>query len=149
MIDFKRKIAVGLATGALLANAFSPLALAGTTITISGNGEGSNNDGYINLEQNTRVEQTNDADVNNDVEVNADTGDNDANNNTGDGDVSITTGNAEGNVTVQNTLNANSASVDCCPNGNSEVKISGNGANSDNTVNLDWNNDINVEQDNV
>ena len=146
-MDYKRKIGTAIATGALLLNAFAPLAFAETTITINGNGSGSNNDANVSLNQETKVEQKNDAQVNNDVEVNADTGDNDANNNTG-GDVSIDTGNAEGNVNVTNSLNANSASVDCCNTGDSTVKISGNGSNSDNNVNLDMDNKTEVKQDN-
>lgn len=146
MIDFKRKIAVGLATGALLANAFSPLAFAGTTITISGNGSNSDNDANVDQDQSTNVDQTNKAYVNNNVNVDADTGDNDANNNTGNGEVTIDTGNASANVTVSNVLNANKANVDCCPTGDTEIKISDNGANSNNDVNLDRNSDINIDQ---
>src|SRR3989344_4667592 len=148
MIDFKRKLATGLATGAILANAFSPLAFAGTTITISDNGSGSNNE--VNFDQDSRidVDQDNTAHVNNDVNVDAETGHNDANNNTGDGEVSIDTGNAEANVNVSNTLNANSANVACCPSGNTDLKISGNGANSDNTINYDLYSNTDVNQDN-
>src|SRR3989344_8106782 len=97
MDNTKQKIGVAIATGALLLNAFAPLAFAGTTIIINGNGSNSNNDVNVDYNRDVDVDQNNDADVNNDVNVDANTGKNDANNNTG-GDVMIDTGNAEATV---------------------------------------------------
>ena len=150
-MDLKRKIATAIATGAILANALVPMAYAGTEITISGNGADSNNDAVVEVENDTNVTQSNTANFDNNIDGDANTGDNDANKNTG-GDVTVKTGDATVNATVNNSANQNWAEVDCCSNNNLEIKISGNGADSDNTVNYDnagrEGNDINIDQHN-
>jgi hypothetical protein len=135
MNDTKRKLATAIATGALLLNAFTPIAFASTTIQISGNGAGSDNYANVTQTSTTVVNQTNTANVTNNVNANADTGDNKANFNTG-GNVTINTGNANITANVSNTLNSNQAEVKCCQAGNTDVLIEGNGAFSNNTVNL-------------
>ena len=150
-MDLKRKIATGIATGALLANALMPMAFAtesGTNLTISGNGSGSDNLVEVELENETTVNQTNNATFNNSINGDASTGGNDANDNTG-GDVEIDTGDADVTATVNNSANQNWASVDCCVSNDVEVKISGNGSDSDNTVKLkaeDDDNKIKIDQ---
>lgn len=134
MNRFHRSLATALAAGALLVNTVLPV-FADTTIEISGNGTYSDNDATVTFTQTTTVVQENVADVFNRVDADADTGGNDANDNTG-GDVDIDTGNATTDVSVSNSLNSNAAEVDCCPEGPVEVLISGNGSNSDNTVDL-------------
>jgi len=148
MNNTKRKIAGAIATGALLLNAFTPLAFATTTIEISGNGAGSDNWVTLNQTSNTSVNQNNVANVTNNVDANAKTGGNDANFNTG-GDVTIDTGKAESNVDISNTLNSNSAEVECCGPGSTNVTISGNGAKSNNGVQLDQTSNTTVNQNNV
>lgn len=147
MQDTKRKLITAIATGALLLNAFAPLAFADTTIQISGNGTNSTNNADVNITQNTTVVQNNNATVTNNVSANADTGGNKAKDNTG-GSVSIDTGDASTNVTVNNTLNQNQADVQCCDLGDTTVKISGNGSDTNNTANLTSNNTTNVYQSN-
>src|SRR3989344_8871866 len=132
---YKQFVSV-LATGSLLLNVVTPISA--TTLEISGNGSGSDNDIKLDVDQTTVVEQNNYADVYNKIEAEAETGDNDANDNTG-GDVSIETGDADTEVKVENTLNSNTASVDCCPTTDVDVLVSGNGSDSDNTVKLDVN----------
>ena len=78
----------------------------------------------------------------------ASTGGNDANQNTG-GDTAIRTGDADTSVAVVNDLNLNQATVDCCEAQETEVLIQGNGAYSDNTVELENIRDISVYQTNV
>ena len=135
-MTLKRRITTAVATGALIFNAFAQSAFAATTIEISGNGTNSDNDSNVGISQTTTVVQSNNADVFNKVDVDADTGGNDANDNTG-GDVSVETVDVDTEVNVSNALNSNSANVDCClSDGDTEVLISGNGSNSDNTVNL-------------
>ena len=112
MTNLQKKIATFIASGALLVNTALPV-LAGTTIEISGNGTDSDNDATISFGQSTTVVQSNTADVYNQVDAEADTGDNTANDNTG-GEVSVETGDDDVNVKVGNTLNSNSAEVDCC-----------------------------------
>lgn len=137
MKTYKKQLLSIFATGALLLNTVTPV-FAGTTIVISGNGAGSENEAEIEIEQSTQVVQNNFAEIENDVEANASTGDNKAEENTG-GDVSIDTGDASTDVIVKNTVNSNSASVDCCGTGDVDVLIEGNGANSENEVELEVN----------
>lgn len=137
MNKFKKQVLSVLASGAVLLNSALPV-YAGTTIEISGNGADSTNKAYVNMDQTTTVVQSNNADVYNKVDANANTGDNSAKKNTG-GDVTIETGDASVDVKVENTLNSNTASVDCCDAGDVDVLISGNGAGSNNKADLDVN----------
>ena len=148
MTNYKRRLGTAIATVAILANGLMPAAFASTEIVISGNGSGSDN--FVNVSQssNTSVTQNNTANVTNNVSANAKTGGNDANFNTG-GDVTIDTGKASVNTTVSNTLNSNAAEVNCCNGGNTNVTVSGNGAESNNTVVLDQNTNTSVNQKNT
>jgi len=146
-LNFKQKFVTSVATVAILANGLAPLAFAGTTIEISGNGAGSDNWSTVNQTSNTTVTQNNTANVTNNVGADADTGDNDANFNTGGG-VVISTGNATADIDVANALNSNSADVSCCAAGDTDVKISGNGADSNNGVTLTTVNANTVNQGN-
>lgn len=146
MNKFQKAIASSIVTGSLLVNSVLPV-FATTTIEISGNGTGSNNTSSAGFTQSTTVVQSNVADVFNQVDADADTGSNSANDNTG-GDVSIETGDADTDVSVENTLNQNSAQVDCCVGGDTEILISGNGSHSNNTANIGLGNSTNVFQDN-
>ena len=134
---YKQFVSV-LATGSLLLSVVAPVSA--TTLEISGNGSSSDNDITFDVDQTTSVTQTNDADVYNNIDAEAKTGGNDANDNTG-GDVSIETGDATTEVKAATTVNSNSASVDCCATQDVDVLISGNGSDSDNTVDLDINQD--------
>ena len=147
MDNTKQKIATAIATGALLLNAFAPVAFATTTIQISGNGAGSTNYANVTQVSNTTVTQTNTANVNNSVDATASTGNNSAGFNTG-GNVTIDTGKANVTANVSNNLNSNAAEVKCCATGNTDVLISGNGAFSNNTVNLTQTGNTNVTQNN-
>lgn len=149
MTDLKRKLVTGIATGALLLNALTPLAFADTTIEISGNGSDSNSTVNVAATQQTVVTQNNTANVYNNVNTTANSGNNEANKNTG-GDVSIDTGNASTNTSVSNSLNQNTANVGCnCGSGNTTVNVSGNGAGSDNNANLTLGNTNVLTQNNV
>lgn len=148
MTNLTRKFATAIATGALLTQAVAPIAFASTEITISGNGAGSDNVVGVTQASTTTVTQTNNASVNNSVNANANTGKNDANFNTG-GNVTVKTGDAEVNAHVSNDLNKNVADVENCNCGqDTEVKISGNGAFSDNTVGLTNTNGVALTQGN-
>lgn len=134
-MTFKTKLTTAIATGAVLLNAMAPLALATTTIEISGNGAGSDNYVTLNQASTQTVTQSNTANVTNNVDADAKTGGNDANFNTG-GTVVIDTGDAKSKVNITNDLNKNLAEVKCCTPGNTNVTVSGNGANTNNTVAL-------------
>lgn len=142
MNELYKKAAVAVAGAGLLLNTAIPV-FAAVNLTISGNGD-SENDIDVNMDQSTGVNQTNEALVTNQVTVNTDTGNNSAERNTG-GNVDIDTGDADSSVNVQNTLNTNSADVDCCQAGDVEAKISGNGDNSDNDIDLDINQKVENE----
>src|SRR3989344_8850664 len=146
-MEFKRKLTTAFAAGALLFSSFATPAFAGTTIEISGNGSSSDNDANVTLQQQTTVVQENNADIDNNVDVSADTGNNDANDNTG-GDVDIDTGDATVDVSVSNTVNSKTANVDCCPTGETEVLISGNGTDSKNNAELNMANETELFQSN-
>lgn len=148
MKDLVKKVALGLATGALVAQSMILPAFAEITVVVSGNGSDTKNDVKFDQDTSTTVNQSNTAIVENDVDAKANTGGNDADDNTG-ADVNIDTGNADATVVVENKLNSNEASVDCggCPT-DVNVEISGNGTDSDNKVDLKLDNTTWVKQDN-
>lgn len=146
MTNFKKQIVSAAAAGAMLLNVAVP-AFASTEIVISGNGAGADSWATVNQTSTTTVNQENKANVTNNVDADADTGNNDASFNTGGG-VVIGTGNATTDVNVDNNLNRNAASVDCCDAGDTSVNISGNGAYSDNGVTLTTTNTNQVKQKN-
>lgn len=145
MTNLKRRIISAAAAGVMALNVVTP-ALA-TEIVIDGNGANSDNYVTVNNTNTTSVTQNNTANVTNTVKTDADTGDNKANYNTG-GNVGIQTGDAEVKANVSNTLNSNQAQVNCCAAAGTDVKISGNGAKSDNTVKLGNTNLNSVTQNN-
>lgn len=146
MTNFKTKITTAVATGAVLLQAMAPLSFA-STIEISGNGAGSDNTANVKQTSTTTVNQSNNADVTNKVEAKAKTGNNDANFNTG-GNVTVDTGDAEATATVTNNLNSNVAQVDCCGVQDTDVLVSGNGAQSDNDVVVRGTNTTTLNQNN-
>ncbi|OGG01814.1 hypothetical protein A2Z33_00965 [Candidatus Gottesmanbacteria bacterium RBG_16_52_11] len=149
MKKIQKQIFSAIASGALILNLATPVA-AGTTLQISGNGAYSDSDVDIEMEQETTVVQSNSAQVVNNIDADAKTGENDANYNTG-GDVTIWTGDAYSDVTVSNLLNKNVATVECCDLGDFDVLIEGNGAYSENDVEIkaeDDDNKIEVFQEN-
>jgi hypothetical protein len=116
-------------------------------IEISGNGADSDNDVYVDLDNEVGVKQTNNADIENDIDVEAESGDNKAEDNTG-GKVSIDTGDADVEVGVENKANFNGLNLDDCCELSGELKISGNGSDSDNKIDLDVESLLAAEQDN-
>lgn len=132
---YKQFVSV-MATGSMLLNIVTPVSA--VTLEITGNGSDSDSEIKLDVDHTTSVVQSNNADVYNEIHASADTGGNNADDNTG-GDVNIETGDATTEVKVENTLNSNTASVDCCQSQDVDVLISGNGSGSDNDVDLDMN----------
>jgi hypothetical protein len=148
MTKFQTKITTAFATGAVLLNALAPISFASTTLTISGNGTGSDNTANVSANNTTTLIQTNNTDITNDVNVDANTGNNRASDNTG-GNVDVTTGHAITDVAVSNTAGSNAATIDNCNCENdADVLISGNGSHSDSDVTLDRNNTTTLFQTN-
>lgn len=141
-----RNKALAVITSLTLALSYVPTAAA-VTFEISGNGSDSNNTGTLNVTTTRTVVQSNDAHINNDIDVDSNTGDNDVEDNTG-GEVNVETGDATTKVEVTNAVNSNSATVDCCAQNDMNVLISGNGTDSDNTVDLKQDNTTELFQDN-
>ncbi|HVZ59126.1 MAG TPA: hypothetical protein VG935_05225 [Patescibacteria group bacterium] len=150
MTTYKTRIATAIATGSVLLQAVAGLTFASTSITLSTNGADSNNTANITHSSNTTVVQNNTANITNNVDVNSSTGGNDADKNTG-GTVKVDTGNATTNVTVSNSANQNAANVQgCgCGDGDTNVTIDKNGAESSNSVDLNSNNTVGVFQNNT
>jgi hypothetical protein len=149
MTNYTKKIGVLVTTVAIVANGIMPAAaFADTTITVTGNGADSYNGVKTEVKQETKVEQNNNANFTNNISGNANTGSNDANKNTG-GDVNIKTGDASVDATVSNSANTNEAAIDCCAsNGNTEIKVAGNGADSENVVGYETKSENKIDQNN-
>lgn len=142
------KIASSIATGALLFSMVTP-AFAADTIEISGNGAGSLNTAVVTESNNTNVSQSNTANVTNNVTSSSNSGGNNANFNTG-GNTSVQTGGAQSVTNVSTAVNANIADVDpcACVDGDLDVKISGNGADSYNNAAVAASNTTTLKQAN-
>lgn len=119
-------------------------------VEISGNGAKSENEANLALDTATTVFQTNYAYLKNTVDADSDTGDNDANYNTG-GSVSIETGDADTTVLIENKVNSNLARVGGGDGqgGSVSLRILGNGAESDNDINLALKRSLTLSQDNL
>ncbi|MBI2009728.1 MAG: hypothetical protein HYS86_00980 [Candidatus Chisholmbacteria bacterium] len=100
----------------------------------------------LDFESKVDVQQDNDADVANDVDVYGNSGNNDANDN--HGSVEIDTGNVEIGVLVDTAANFNLADVEDCCLLDLDAKIGENGRDSDNTIELDLEDKLEVDQDN-
>ncbi|MBI2587607.1 hypothetical protein HYW29_02265 [Candidatus Amesbacteria bacterium] len=146
MTTFKKQMVAAVSASVMFLSLAAPV-FAETTIVISGNGAESENEADVQFTGATTVVQTNQASISNNIDADADTGENDANQNTG-GSVLVKTGDAITGVKVENVVNSNQASVDCCPAGDTDIEISGNGAESENEVELKNDADINLFQTN-
>ena len=114
-----------------------------TSATISGNGSGSQNSIELAQTNDTNISVSQEASVVNRVNGNANTGDNTANDNTG-GNVSIQTGDIFAGGSVENgPINISSISAGS-GGGDVSVKISGNGADSTNSIFASFNSNTNV-----
>lgn len=101
--------------------------------TITGNGSASDNQISSGTNSQTTVAQSNQATVSNQVSVGGDTGSNTANANNASG--SIQTGDITSKIAADTTGNINQVQAPSGAGGDQNVKISGNGAGSQNNVN--------------
>ncbi len=101
---------------------------------INGNGAGSSNSIGMLINNNNTAVQGNGSWINNMVNSEAKTGKNDANQNTSD-TVAIMTGDANASTWISNMANFNAISTDCGCVVDTAAKVSGNGSNSDNSIN--------------
>lgn len=118
----------------------------GTTVTISGNGENSQNSVSVANGNQTNVDINQKAEIKNEITGQASTGGNQANDNSGN--VSINTG----NITAQENIDNHNINVADVIAGQAEtdiaVKISDNGSWSTNTVSTEEQNQTNIQIDN-
>ncbi len=148
MNKFVYKLTTAVSTAALLTGSVASVAFGTTSVTVSGNGSDSTNTANVTVSTSKQILQTNNADIENNVKINANSGDNDANDNTG-GEVVIETGDANVSSSVSNSANSNVANLSCggCP-GDTTVKITGNGSDSDNKANVQIANETALQQSN-
>lgn len=120
----------------------------GASVNISGNGAFSDNQAKLRQDSAVIVDQYNNADISNYIHAKANTGYNDSKFNTG-GTTAILTGNAGTKVGVDNLANFNAANIsgDYLLDG-LKVKISGNGAESNNYVTAKNRDKVHSSQDN-
>lgn len=124
----------------------------GTNVTVADNAAYSNNTANVSNDSSTNAYQTNNASINNHVNSTSKTGNNDADFNNG-GSVVVATGNASTNTSVDNMANANLLKIGGGSGAGSDgaglsVRILGNAAFSNNTVNLDVDPSLTVVQNN-
>jgi len=144
----KTKITSGLTTLVLLSAVFATPAFADTDVVIGGNGSHSDNTVRVDEDSTTTLRQSNDTTISNTVSVNNNTGHNTASGNTG-GDVTIRTGDATSDVNISNQAGENIANINgCCENGDTTLKILGNGSHSDNLIDFSRDANLTLIQDN-
>jgi hypothetical protein len=150
-MTFTRKLSAALVSATLLVGSVAPslvFAEGSTTLEITGNGADSDNHMYVTQSQNTVVSQKNDASISNTINASSNSGGNTASRNTG-GDSTIDTGNTKTEVRVENSANSNVANVDNCNcDTDALVKISDNGADSENKAKLNLDSKTTVAQNN-
>lgn len=148
MTKLQRKLASAVGAAALLMNVSAPVAMASVSCTISGNGsDTSNNCDFASLSQ-VNVDQTNDMHVDNNVDVQSSTGKNEAKDNTG-GEVEIDTGDVDTHVSVDTSGNTNVADVQGSSSQDDyNLEISGNGTDSDNSIETNVIDNVSVDQHN-
>lgn len=111
-------------------------------LTISGNGEGSQNTVSVSTNTTTSIEQSNNTQVGSDVDLNADTGNNQASDNSGS--TAITTRDTTEQSTIENSANSSEVTSNCCVTAASQAAISGNGSDSTNSIATNQTNQIEI-----
>lgn len=116
--------------------------------SITGNGSGSNNDINYSVNNNTKVNISNNANIYNSIKGIANTGHNKANDNTGSS-VSITTGDISVTDTIRNkSINIAYVEASAGTSGDVSMKIAGNGSDSYNSIDFADDNNVEVNVDN-
>lgn len=129
-----RRTIILLVAGLPLILVLAPLSLvqADIAVDVSGNGEGTANSVNVSQNQETQVDQSNTATGDTNVNASANTGDNTID---GSSDTAqITTGDVTNQTAVVNQVNNSTVVADPCCDQTLDVTISGNGADSVNTI---------------
>lgn len=137
---------------AVISNSILAVLLANTSVfaielEISDNGASSSSQVVSTQDTNTSVSQTNNSNIQNDIVVNVDSGSNSANQNSGDVNIQTGQANAQKSIVNENIGNS-SVSSGCCDDQNIGIEINGNGANSENSaeLNISDKTDISINQ---
>lgn len=130
-MTIKHKIGSVVAAAALYAALATP-ALASTNVQVTNNGGLSKNVVYVTKKNSNTTLQSNVTKVKNNVGTTQNTGKNSSSFNVG-GNSTVTSGSATSTVAIVNTGGGNTAKNDCgCPEGDTEVHVTHNGAGSHN-----------------
>lgn len=116
-------------------------------LSISGNGSDSQSEIQTTQTTETQITQSNGGEISNNIENSANSGENTASANSGD--TSISTGDNTVDTSVSNTANISQTDLTYCPGqGESSIEISGNGSDSQNSVNTSSSDttDLNINQ---
>lgn len=101
---------------------------------VTENGSGTSNKATIDTSSSVNVQQSNTATVENNIDLNSNTGGNSTSQNSGD--TQIAAGDVSTDLTVENSLNTSLVNTDNCCNQADQFTISGNGSDSQNSVNV-------------
>lgn len=134
-------VTAALTTAAAIAVSAGPILA--VSVEVSENGSDSDNSTNVTVNQTVDIFQSNNADVSNDISAGVSTGGNSANDNTG-GDVEIETGDAAVGAKVSNDVNRNHISLGCCKGVDAKVKITNNGSDTENRINLNLNDELSI-----
>lgn len=132
------KLGAGTVSAALFMTLFSSSAFASTSLSVEGNGAGSDNSIVAKQKCTTELTQKSNTNVNFKVNAKSNTGSNSISNTTGDGDVNIDTGEATTTVGLVVTGGDNAATTPecCCADEDNDltVDVKDNGAGTTNEV---------------
>lgn len=147
----KQIAASSIVTGAIfLAGTITP-AFA-DSVNVSGNGAGSLTGVSVSNKQSTELSQSNSANISNVVVTSANTGGNQANDNTG-GNTDVSSGNTNATVAIDNNANLNSLATNgnlmSSTTNNTNVGVNGNGAGSENFVDVNNSQQLKAFQQNT
>lgn len=118
-------------------------------ITITGNGTGSENGVAVTNTNTSTIDSNNTARITNSISGVANTGNNTSNDNTG-GNISIQTGNISVYEKITNgPINSNTVHASSGTQSGYDIKINGNGSWSENLIDLDLSNDVDIRVHNV
>ncbi len=144
-MEFKKKVLVGLASGALLLGAATPAFAAGT-IRINRTGANSNNQVTVDSSNTADITSNNTTDTTNTLILDANTGNNSSSNNTGNG--TVRAGGINGSADVTSGGDMNSVTLGHHTSSGGSATISTTGFNSNNTVDVTETNDLTVDSSN-
>ena len=115
-------------------------------VVISGNAEDSVNTVDVNMDNTIQVEQSNEATIVNDIQTDATTGGNSISDSMGN-EANIDTGDIKQETVITNSQNSQMVDIDCCQDA-TDIKISGNSADTQNSVSIEMGVNTNIVSDN-